>query len=226
MKRSKVSALILCILLICSLSFISRSQQTAADGLTIKANLNGLPGGKWIYYGVSRTMSQKHDSVCSFKNGFLIHIPLKQGEGEQYSINIAHADPNNRSGNWNGYVDVGVLNMTSSIGDFTTSKLKMSGSPWAVEQQNMNESLKIDSLLNTGSMMQIIRPVMMNMKAWMLAHPNSKVSPMIVEELKLTTFFTGMSCPNDSVKYYLSRMSPEAKDNMPAKRLIIAMGGK
>src|SRR5690606_4249807 len=56
-------------------------------GLTIRATIQDLPAGKWVYYR-EQGGDDKRDSVKTHAGGFSLHIPIHAGEGNNYMISI------------------------------------------------------------------------------------------------------------------------------------------
>ncbi len=208
-----------------------------AEPVIINANIKGLAAGEWVYCVTNNQLkyfTPFKDSVQSVANGFQFKLNIPEGEGNSFIVSIGK-----QPAAYNDvfvYLDKGTVTITgngpyfknatvsgtasenayNAFVDFIRNnpKLKNMKSVYAKAYlfQLNNDSMGNAALQPKLDELDSVRALMI--KQWLNEHPNSGVSADIIY-----TEFSHRLSKND-LEAMLNKLSPEAKNNLPAKDLL------
>jgi len=196
-------------------------------GLSIRANIQHLPAGKWVFYQ-EQGGSGRQDSVQTNAGGFSLHIPIKSGEGNNYLLSIGQKlNLEDANSILTIYLDEGELEITG--GGPLFKDVLLSGSPWVDEHNDYLYSIGNEGIValrekqadifrrkDTAAMATLMDELMVIMgkrreKAvqWIKDHPDSPVSAAAIQQEFRDADFE----ERDAL---FSGLTDAAKNNIPA----------
>jgi len=195
-------------------------------GLTIRATIQDLPAGKWVYYR-EQGGDDKRDSVKTHAGGFSLHIPIHAGEGNNYMISIERNFEDANSLLFL-YLDEGDLEIEGEGPLFKGATF--SGSPWVHDYNDFLDAVGNEKIValrekqadlyrrkDTAALdtiMQELMHILMDRrektKQWVKDHPASPISALaIYQDLR--------DIELDEREVLLNGLTVGARNNIPAR---------
>jgi peroxiredoxin len=215
----------------------------AQPNVTVNAGLKGLKAGQWVY--LEKLSNMEKDSVQAEEGSFQFKMKIPDGEGDAYLIQIGNELENGIivyldkgtvtiKGNGPGLKDA-KLSGTNSINDLNAyNHFIESNIPQIKERDDLikkGEDLYVrhDSAGFAAVEMQLEKMDFDRMdslkrelaKQWVEHHINSCISPFVVMESSLQYRLS-----IDKLEALMNKLSPEAKNNIPAKNILYTIEAK
>jgi peroxiredoxin len=203
----------------------------AQNKLTLHAFIKGLEAGQWVYVNPMGNSLQK-DSAQTSAGGFQITLSSPEGQGDAYIVKIGQKYTDNSV--MITYLDKGMVEINGEGPLFKEAKL--SGSPSVKDYNDYKDFTGNNPLLKgraelykkanelyankDSAGLAALEPELNKMdstdkaltKQWIGQHPASPVSAYLI-----SSRLGRLSL--DEKEAMLSRLSPAAKENAPAKRI-------
>jgi peroxiredoxin len=220
--------------------FVVPAMVFAQPNVTVEADIKGLKAGQWVY--LSELLGEKKDSVKTKEEGFHFKINIPYGDGDIYSIKIGN-------GLENGimvYLDKGTVTIKGNGPGLEGVKLSGTGSISDLNaynlfiERNIPEIKERDDLIKKGEDLYVkhdsagFAAIQMQLekmdfdrmdslqreltKRWAEHHNNSSISAFVIMESTLN-----FRLSIDELETLMNKLSPEAKNNMPAKNILYSI---
>ena len=209
----------------------------AKANVIINANIKGLQAGKWVYciaYNQSKQFASINDSVKTVANGFHFKLNIPEGEGNAFQLRIGKDAMIDNS--LFVYLNKGTVTITGSgpyfknatvsgtaaVNDYNAYVNFMHNNPQWQDLENVYaKAYQFQSAANYASL-DALQPQIDAADSikqtlilqWLNKHPNSAISANIINY----AFRNKVSLAD--IEVMLNKLSPEAKNNIPAKELL------
>ncbi len=199
--------------------------------VTIHAHIAGLPAGTWVYcYPYIDDVLK--DSVQSKAGGFTLTVTVPEGQGDQYilllgkkwsseTLKLLYLDKGNVSLSGPGPQFAKVVTTGGqAITDYNAYHSFIEGSPALAGSEDLYKKANDLSAKKDSAGLAALGPELQRMDSvekalttqWILQHTGSPVSALLI------TFNLGRE-PLSKQEALLNQLTPEARNNAPAKRL-------
>ncbi len=182
--------------------FISVAQ---TNTVTVQAHLKGLVPGLWVYCWETGKIGTL-DSVPSEAGGFVFHLSIPEGEGDEYVLSFDNDQP---GASIAIYLDRDTVNITGDGPDFRDAVF--TGALHNIEYRSFMDYQKRN--------VDTISPQNYNLKTtfkidseWVVQHPSSPISPLV---LRTFTHFA----PEEELDQMVHRLSSSALNSVCGKEM-------